>query len=120
MNWLGLTISPFLLFGANKLTFPFLMTRIISCNLKLTRWQKYCFGSAIIIFYIGTFLAAILVEYFHGNYFYFGIQLAIILLWFSLITLFFIKYPEDELVRELQQYILSLLNLVRDNKTDAK
>jgi len=42
------------------------------------------------------------------------------LLWVSLMSFMFIRYPEDILVRQLYQYILNIHNEIRDGRAGEK
>ena len=123
INWLDPLTNPFILFGA-FLTLPFLITRS-PIKRSLSSKQRYYLAIVLFILQLILLLSPVVLIHHLLQKHYSPIHLLLttettILMWISLVTYLFIKYPEDILVRDFYQHISNFQNKIRDNKPDKK
>ncbi len=105
---LDLFHNPSIYYGICLIT-PFLLTRLSSLKSSpLTNVQKNLMS--LIFFFlliVSSLVLVVLVQYLsYKRHFpnYLFITEAILILWTSLVTFLFIRYPEDMLIKKIQQY----------------
>ena len=111
--------NPFIIYGL-CLTFSFCPTRMAA--LKIFSVTKHRYYMAIVLFIlqlIWLLIPIIPIQYsLSASYpvMQFICMEVAILLWASLVTLLYIRYPEDMLVRDIYQYVLNIQAQIREGR----
>jgi len=115
--------NPFILYGL-FLSLPFLIVRMAAGMKFSTNKRRYYMATFLFILQLIWLLIPIIPIHYAMASSYPVMQFIRMevgaLLWVSLMSFMFIRYPEDILVRQLYQYILNIHNEIRDGRAGEK